>query len=232
MLKFNVEKRLSSDIAFTAEIDCSGDAPRSWKLRLAVFWAIENKANLSWADLSWADLSEADLSEANLSGANLSWADLSWADLSEANLSGANLSEANLSGANLSRANLSEADLSGANLSEADLSQSVIRHFKHDLWGILLQYRTEIAGLKKSIIEGKINGSVYSGTCACLMGTIAKVKRCDVSQVIQDAGSPAERWFLQIKEGHTPENHGPSRMALEWIEEFEALVNNPHTIGE
>ena len=64
------------------------------------------------------------------------------------------------------------------------------------------------------------------------MGTIAKVKRCDVSQVIQDAGSPAERWFLQIQEGQTPENHGPSRMALEWIEEFEALVNNPRAIGE
>lgn len=28
------------------------------------------------------------------------------------------------------------------------------------------------------------------------------------------------------------ENHGPSRMALEWIEEFEALVNNPRAIGE
>ena len=169
MIKFNVEKRWSSDIAFTAEIDCAEDAPLSFKLRLSVFWAIKNNADLS-------------------------------------------------------DANLSDADLSGADLSDADLSASVIRHFKHDLWGILMQYQSEIGGLKKAIREGKINGSVYSGDCACLMGTIANVKKCDVNSLIKDATSPAECWFLQMKEGHTPKNNGVSKMTLEWIEEFERLI--------
>jgi hypothetical protein len=224
MIKFNVEKRWSTDIAFTAEIDCRDNAALSSKLRLAILWAIKNNANLSGANLSGADLSWANLSGADLSWANLSWANLSGADLSAANLLWANLSGANLSGANLSAANLSGANLSGADLSAANLSIDVIRLFKHDLWRILLQYKAEIEGLKKAIVGGKINGSVYSGECSCLMGTIAKVKHCDVNSLIQDASSPAEQWFLQIQEGQTPKNHGPSRMALEWIEEFEELM--------
>ena len=111
MIKFNVLKRFSTEISFTAEIDCAEDAPVSFKLGLAVKWAIKSGANLSGADLSRADLSRAYLSGANLSRANLSGADLSGANLSSAYLSGANLSGANLSGAGLSRADLSRADL-------------------------------------------------------------------------------------------------------------------------
>ena len=115
-MQFEVTKRFSPEIAFTAEIDCTEDAPRSWKLRLAVLWAIKVGADLSGADLSGANLSGADLYGANLSGANLSGA-----DLSGANLSGANLYRANLYGANLSGANLSGADLYGANLTGANV---------------------------------------------------------------------------------------------------------------
>ncbi len=111
-IKFDVLNRFSGAVQFTAEIDCKADTPQSWKLRLAVLWGVEHRANLSRADLS-----RADLSGANLSRADLSWADLSWANLSRANLSWANLSWANLSRANLSSANLSGADLSGADLS-------------------------------------------------------------------------------------------------------------------
>ena len=115
-IKFDVLNRSSGKVQFTAEIDCAEDVPRSWKLRLAVLWAIENKANLSRADLSWANLSRADLSWADLSGANMSEANMSEANMSEANMSRANLSGANLSGADLSGADLSGADLSGADL--------------------------------------------------------------------------------------------------------------------
>ncbi len=82
LLKFNVLKCWSSDIAFTAEIECAEDAPASIKLGLAVRWAVQAGADLSGADLS---------------GANLSRAYLSGADLSDANLSGAHLTLANLS---------------------------------------------------------------------------------------------------------------------------------------
>jgi pentapeptide repeat protein len=94
MIKFEVHKRFSNDVAFTAEIDCAENAPRSLKLKLSVKWAIQNDANLRGANLS----------DANLSGANLRGA----------NLRGANLSDANLSGANLRGANLWCADLCDA----------------------------------------------------------------------------------------------------------------------
>ena len=92
MMKFNVLKRFSSEVAFTAEIECAEDAPTSIKMGLAARWAIKSRA----------DLSRADLGGANLSGAYLSGAYLGGADLGGANLSGANLSGAYLGGADLS----------------------------------------------------------------------------------------------------------------------------------
>ena len=120
--QFPVRNRWTEALQFTAEITCAPDASVSFKLGLAVKWAVASGANLSGANLSGADLSGADLSGANLSRAYLSGANLSGADLSGANLSGADLSGANLSRAYLSGANLSGADLSGANLSGAYLS--------------------------------------------------------------------------------------------------------------
>ena len=102
-MKFDVLNRASGKAQFTADINCEANRPRSWKLRLAVQWAIKTKATLSEADLSEANLSRADLSRATLSGANLSGADLSEVDLSEATLSGADLLRADLSGANLNK---------------------------------------------------------------------------------------------------------------------------------
>jgi len=122
MMKFNVLKRFSSEVAFTAEIECAEDAPTSIKMGLAARWAIKSRADLSRADLGGANLSGAYLSGANLSGADLGGANLSGAYLSGAYLGGANLSGANLSGAYLSGADLSGADLGGANLSGAYLS--------------------------------------------------------------------------------------------------------------
>ncbi|WP_199170527.1 pentapeptide repeat-containing protein [Caulobacter sp. FWC2] len=120
--KFEIRNRYTDAVQVTAEITCSPDATFSFKLGLAIRWAVKSGANLSRANLSGAYLSGADLSGANLSGANLSRANLSGAYLSGADLSGANLSGANLSGAYLSGADLSGANLSGAYLSGADLS--------------------------------------------------------------------------------------------------------------
>jgi hypothetical protein len=131
-MKFDVLNRWSGKVQFTAEIYCAEDTSISFKLGLAVKWAIRSGAdlcgaNLGEANLSGADLRGANLRRANLRGANLGEANLSGADLSEANLSGADLREADLCGAGLRRANLSGADLRGANLSGADLSGADLR---------------------------------------------------------------------------------------------------------
>lgn len=107
----------------------------------------------------------------------------------------------------------------------ADLTDAVQRPFKHDLWGVLLQNQAEIPFLLRALCDGKVNGSIYSGSCACLMGTIANAKKCAVDDLVCDAGSAAECWFMQISEGKTPENSGVVKMTVEWIEEFLRLLN-------
>jgi hypothetical protein len=119
-MKFAVKNRFTGKVQFTATIECGKDAAESFKLGLAVKWAIENGADLSGADLGGADLRGAYLRGADLRGADLSGAYLSGADLSGAYLSGADLGGADLGGADLRGAYLSRADLSGAYLRGAE----------------------------------------------------------------------------------------------------------------
>ena len=199
-------------------------------------------ANLRGANLRGADLSGANLSDANLSGANLSDAYLSDAYLSDANLSDAYLSGAYLRGANLRGANLRDADLSdaylrsanlsgaylrGAYLRGANLSDANLRSFKADFWAILTTARKEIPGLITAMREGRIDGSTYSGECACLVGTIANVRHVSADTLEQDSSRPAEQWFLMIKKGDKPGDDSGGgfalQQALEWAEEYCAL---------
>ena len=202
MIKFEVLNRFSGKVQFTAEIDCSDNASRSIKLGLAVRWAIKTGTDLRGANLRDADLRDADLRSANLS---------------RANLGGANLSGANLSGANLSGANLSRANLGGANL----------RAFKSCLWMTLTENPTEAQGVADALKSGNVDGSTYSGECACLIGTIANVKGVDADTLPQNSNHPSERWFMMISKGDTPDKDTgggyAAKLALEWVEEWIAL---------
>ena len=154
----------------------------------------------------------------------------SGADLSKANLWKANLSEADLSGADLSKANLSWANLSGADLSKANLSV-----IKADMFYVLLNSLPELKFLKQNIIDGNIDGSTYEGECACLSGTLIKGAKItngkQAKEVIKkimdcrDSSRPIERFFLGIKIGDKPRNSQFSKLALEWIEEFEMFIS-------
>ncbi|HEF4754619.1 pentapeptide repeat-containing protein [Burkholderia multivorans] len=189
-------------------------------------------AYLSGAYLSGADLSDADLSDAYLRGANLSDADLSGAYLRGANLSGAylrgaylsgaNLSDADLSGAYLSGADLSGAYLRGADLSDADLSGAYLLPIKADFIEVISQAPREVPALIDALKAGRVDGSTYSGECACLVGTIANARGIDVYSaelgIPKDESRPAERFFLAIRKGDTPETNAASKLALEWAE--------------
>lgn len=83
-MKFEIKNRFTGEVQITAKIDCDKNDSESFKLGLAVKWAIEKKANLRHADLSYANLRYANLRSANLSYANLRHANLSSADLSYA----------------------------------------------------------------------------------------------------------------------------------------------------
>jgi hypothetical protein len=177
-------------------------------------------ADLSGADLRGASLSYASLSGASLSGASLSGANLSGANLSGANLSGANLGYANLSYANLSGASLRGASLSGANLSGANLSGANLSEIKDDLFKVLSTFPGEVHALVTALKNGRVDGSVYSGECACLIGTIANAKKCGYTLLNPDSNRPIERFLLAIRKGDTPGTNQVSKIALEWVEEW------------
>jgi hypothetical protein len=82
-MQFEIRNRFTGGVQITAEIECADDDSTSFKLGLAVRWAVTSRANLSGADLYGANLSGADLSRADLSRADLSGADLSGAENSE-----------------------------------------------------------------------------------------------------------------------------------------------------
>ncbi|MGB0817797.1 MAG: pentapeptide repeat-containing protein [Candidatus Puniceispirillaceae bacterium] len=120
-MKFEIKKRFSADVIFTADIDCKETASFSVKVGLAVKAAYLRGAYLRGADLEGADLEGAYLEGADLEGAYLRGADLEGAYLEGADLRGADLRGADLRGADLEGADLEGADLRGADLRGADL---------------------------------------------------------------------------------------------------------------
>jgi uncharacterized protein YjbI with pentapeptide repeats len=205
--------------------------------------AVLSDADLRGADLRRAVLSDADLRDADLRDADLSGAVLSDADLRRADLSGAVLSDADLSGAVLRRAVLSDADLrradlSGAVLSDAVLSDAVLRRAvlrradlrgadlsdaKEDVISILNIVPNEVAGLRLALVEGRVNGQMYRGECACLVGTIANLRHChhtSIPGLHPDPDRPAERLFLAIRQGDTPESNPIAQIVVGWIDEW------------
>jgi len=195
-LKFEIKNRWTGTVLFELETENN-------TLRNTVLAAVK---------------SGADLRSANLRSADLSGADLSGADLRSADLSGADLSGADLSGADLRSADLSGADLSGANLSP----------IKADFFMVLLYAKNEVNGLRQALLDGKVDGSTYTGECACLVGTLANVRHCKHNEIpflIPDSERPAERWFLAITKGSTPENNNAAKITLEWIDEFITLIS-------
>ncbi|MGC4033635.1 MAG: pentapeptide repeat-containing protein [Tepidisphaeraceae bacterium] len=239
-MKFEIKNRWTGEVLFAADTDTLEEA-----VELAVKQGANlsdanlgganlsganlRGANLSGANLRGANLSGANLSGANLRGANLRGANLSGANLSGANLRGANLSGANLGGANLSGANLRGANLGGANLSGADLSGANLSVIRDDLWAVLSAAPREVEGLRAAIVEGRIDGSTYTGECACLVGTIANVRHENYEELgaLKPNGSrPIERFFLSINKGDTPETSQFSKLALQWTDEWLANMKS------
>lgn len=136
-----------------------------------------------------------------------------------------------LSYANLSRANLSYADLSYANLSRADLSRADLTPIRDDIWSVLSSAPAEVPELIEALKTGKVDGSSYEGECCCLVGTIAKARNCRYDalgdSLKPDSSRPAERFFLGINKGDTPEDNQFSALALQWAEEWVVRFGGP-----
>jgi hypothetical protein len=196
-------------------------------------------ANLGGANLRDANLRDANLGGANLGGANLRGADLGGAnlggaDLRGADLGGANLGDANLRDANLRDADLRDANLGGANLRGANLRDANLGGAKKDFLSEVLKLPNELEALRLALTEGRVDGSTYSGHCACLAGTMANALHLDdyTGSAIAaapgivfeaSASSPREVFFGAIREGDTPETSSASKIAVEWTDEAIAI---------
>jgi hypothetical protein len=205
-IKFDVRNRSSGNVQFTAEIEADEDTNWPVKIGLALKWGIKSDA----------DLSGADLRGAVLRGAVLSGADLRDADLSNANLSGV--------------------DLRDADLRDADLRDADLRSFKADFWMTLTQNKNEVPGLILALREGRVNGSQYEGSCACLVGTIANIKQVNYAMLDHSSSNPAEKWFMMINEGDKPGDDSgggfAAKMAVAWAEEFLNKINGSSALNE
>lgn len=166
------------------------------------------------------------LRSALLRGANLRGANLRGANLRLADLRGANLRGANLAGADLRAADLRSADLRGADcgnaLVSADSLDARYEDVVHDLEVVLQAAPREAAAVLRALRDGRVDGSIYYGDCACLIGTIANARGVHVDTLVGELvprpSRLAERWFAWIEPGDTPERSPYARFAAEWIE--------------
>lgn len=211
--------------------------------------SLEN-ANLSYLDLSNMDIAyaEANLSRANLTGSNLSDSILCNVNLEHAFLDKAILRQTDLSGANLSYASFDNSFLFDTDLSYACLNHSSfintylngvdltgitfidanLTPIKNDFFRILLRAIPEIHNLAKALIDGKIDGSVYNGDCACLCGTLEKSKNCRIREnvyVERNCDSPIESFFKNINPGDNIENSEYVKQVFRWLIEFDEYIN-------
>ena len=123
----------------------------------------------------------------------------------------------------LEKAVAQDARLDGASLDGARLGP-----IRGDFFDILLRAPNEVAGLRAALVEGRVNGSTYTGECACLVGTIANVRHTDYQRlgngIKPDSGRPAEIWFMAIRKGDTPETNQVSAITVAWVDEFLGLM--------
>ena len=184
-----------------------------------------SRANLTGANLTDANLAHANLTDANLTGANLTDANLAHANLTDAYLAGANLTGAylagaNLTGADLTRADLTDADLTLANLTRADLTRADLALIWQDLDDVLRLAPAEVPALLGALRAGHVDGSTYTGECACLVGTMERAA-IDAGRRIDLPHRPerlAERWFMAIRKGDTPENSAVCAITAQYVE--------------
>ncbi len=69
-----------------------------------------------------------------------------------------------------------------------------------------------------------MDGSHYTGTCACLLGTVANVRGVSYYDLGIEPNSdrPAERFAMGVSRGDTPATSQVSALLEQWIVEWQA----------
>ncbi len=156
------------------------------------------------------------------------------ADLEGAYLKCADLEGANLKGADLEGANLKGADLKGAYLEGAkNIPNFWLNNCKRDVLNVFQYTSLEVPGLRQKIIEGKIDGTQYTGECCCLIGSLGNKKAVScIPYYEKGLHNAGEQLFWQIRKGDTPETNQFSKIALDLCDEFLSRVKIEQFEGE
>jgi hypothetical protein len=135
-----------------------------------------------------------------------------------------------LRSAGCSASELRSAGCSASELRSAGYSLSALHEktYEEDI-----KAKAKLMGIDESsfvidtIARGLMNGREYGTvkSCGCLLGTAAKKAGqsveayCAARKIVKDSDSPAERWFLAVSIGDTPENNDAAKMGVKWISE-------------
>lgn len=212
-----IKSRRTGEVLYQTSAEAPRGTPASQKLGRAVMEALDEGYNLSGTHLSGVDLSGAYLFYSDFSDCNFSGADLRNCNLRGAYLRGAYFKGCNFTGADLTGANLVGCNLSGTK----GLTDEQLRPVIADLWMVLSMAREEVPALIDALRAGRVDGKVYEGECACLVGTL---KNAGASELPYTINSPAELWFATIRKGDKPGDDSPggaaSARALEWTLDY------------
>lgn len=163
------------------------------------------------------------------SGKSLNYSNLSNCDLSGITIRGGSFVDSTFDRSRFVDSRFVGCTFVGSTFDGSRFDERTLAPFKADLFMKLLYAQHEAAGLRKALIEGRVNGQAYEGECGCFVGTIENLRReagCEVVQVIKrDSSSPIEIWFMLINKGDTPATNQISKMVVEWVEEFMTLLN-------
>jgi hypothetical protein len=95
---------------------------------------------------------------------------------------------------------------------------------REDLWEVLWSAtQEEISAVRAALVEGRIDGGTYYGECACLIGTIANARGCDVyslGSLGPAPDRPIEHLFMRISRGDTPQSNPIAKLIVQWIDEW------------
>ena len=190
-----------------------------------------NCIGLEWdhIDLSFATIFDADFTDTSLVATCFRGATVRKTNFCRATLADADLVEADFIRCKLDDVAWQYADITGTRFCHCGLSKSAFdsaktHAIKADFWFVLAQAIPEIPALRKALVQGQIDGQAYTGPCCCLVGTLTKAKGCLRTRFDSNQCRPAERFFMGIVEGDTPESNPVSALVLKWLDEFTALL--------
>jgi hypothetical protein len=106
------------------------------------------------------------------------------------------------------------------------LPAGLLEYFRKDVFDVLDHALGETDGLLAAIRSGRVDGSTYSGECRCLVGTLEASGGVSLPH---DGSRPAERWFMGIKKGDTPDTNPVSKQAEAWVLEWKCSQTDPFT---